>query len=140
MEQSSETVIDQAAELALVLEELGAADVVALDVTGQSSFADAFVIAGAASQAQLRGLQRRLSEELERRDLQPRTRPRRDDESGWLLLDCNSLVIHLMLEEQRRFYELERLWFDATVIRRSGGAQEGEPTSSASDQTDDKMQ
>lgn len=119
MEQSSETAIKQARDVAGILEGLGGQQVVALDVSRQSSFADAFVIAGATSQAQLRGMQRRLVDELERLDLHPRTRPRRDDESGWLLLDCDSVVVHLMLDEQRSFYDLERLWFDAEVIYRS---------------------
>lgn len=107
---------DMARGLAAFLDELGARDPVALDVTGQSSFADCFVIAGAASQAQLRGLQRRLAERLDELDRPPRQRPRRDDESGWLLLDCDDIVIHLMLDEQRQFYELEKLWFDAETL------------------------
>ncbi|MFO8043147.1 MAG: ribosome silencing factor [Alkalispirochaeta sp.] len=117
MEQSSDQTIKQTAtEVARFLEELGAADPIALDVSGQSSFTDAFVIAGAESLAQLRGLQRRIHEKLTELDLDPRQSPRRNDESGWLLLDCDSVVIHLMLADQRAFYELEKLWFDAPVL------------------------
>lgn len=117
MEQSSErTVKRQAVEIAAYLDELGGGETTALDITGQSSFADFFVIAGAASQAQLRGLQRRLHEKLLDLGLEPRQSPRRSDESGWLLLDCDSVVIHLMLSQQREFYELEKLWFDAPVV------------------------
>lgn len=117
MEQSSDQTTKQTAtEVARFLEELGAGDPIALDVSGQSSFTDAFVIAGAESLAQLRGLQRRLHEKLTQLGLDPRQSPRRNDESGWLLLDCDSVVIHLMLAEQRAFYELEKLWFDAGVL------------------------
>lgn len=117
MEQSSDQTIRQTAtEVARFLEELGAADPIALDVSGQSSFTDAFVIAGAESLAQLRGLQRRVHEKLTELDLDPRQSPRRNDESGWLLLDCDSVVLHLMLADQRAFYELEKLWFDAPVL------------------------
>ena len=114
MEQSSDrTVREKAADIASYLEDLGARDPVALDVSGQSSFTDAFVIAGAASSAQLRGLYRRLEEYLAELDFHARRNPRRDDESGWVLLDCDDVVVHLMLDEQRAFYELEKLWFDA---------------------------
>ncbi|HKK47652.1 MAG TPA: ribosome silencing factor [Alkalispirochaeta sp.] len=105
-----------ATEIARSLEELGALDPIALDVSGQSSFTEAFVIAGAESLAQLRGLQRRIHDTLTDLDLDPRQSPRRNDESGWLLLDCNSVIIHLMLADQRSFYELEKLWFDAPIL------------------------
>ncbi|MEX2443658.1 MAG: ribosome silencing factor [Alkalispirochaeta sp.] len=117
MEQSSDQTIEQTAkEVAQFLEELGAVDPIALDVSGQSSFTDAFVIAGAGSVAQLRGLQRRIHDKLTELGLDPRQSPRRNDESGWLLLDCDTVIIHLMLADQRSFYELEKLWFDAPVL------------------------
>ncbi|MFW5693726.1 MAG: ribosome silencing factor [Alkalispirochaeta sp.] len=117
MEQSSDQTINQmATAVAQILAELGAVDPIALDVSEQSSFTDAFVIAGAESLAQLRGLQRRVHEHLTELHLDPRQSPRRNDESGWLLLDCDSIIIHLMLAEQRAFYELEKLWYDAPVL------------------------
>ena len=117
MEQSSDQKMSEiATEIARSLEELGALDPIALDVSGQSSFTEAFVIAGAESLAQLRGLQRRIHDTLTNLDLDPRQSPRRNDESGWLLLDCNSVIIHLMLADQRSFYELEKLWFDAPIL------------------------
>ena len=117
MEQSSDqTINDVAAEIARTLEELGAVDPIALDVSGQSSFTEAFVIAGAESLAQLGGLQRRIHEKLTELELDPRQSPRRKDESGWLLLDCDSVILHLMLADQRAFYELEKLWFDAPIL------------------------
>jgi ribosome-associated protein len=48
--------------------------------------------------------------------LDPRQSHKRDDDSGWLLLDCGSIIVHIMLEELRSFYELEKLWFDAPII------------------------
>ncbi len=117
MEQSSDQKInDIATEIARTLEEMGAVDPIALDVSGQSSFTEAFVIAGAESLAQLRGLQRRIHEKLIELELDPRQSPRRNDESGWLLLDCDTVIIHLMLADQRSFYELEKLWFDAPIL------------------------
>ncbi|MFW5828366.1 MAG: ribosome silencing factor [Alkalispirochaeta sp.] len=121
MEQSSDQTMNEVArEIAQTLEELGAVDPIALDVSGQSSFTEAFVIAGAESLAQLRGLQRRIHEKLTELELDPRQSPRRNDESGWLLLDCDTVIVHLMLAEQRSFYELEKLWFDAPVLYSTG--------------------
>jgi ribosome-associated protein len=117
MEQLSEQTDEEVAvALARFLDESGARECVALDVSQQSSFTDYFVIAGATSSAQMRGLQRRLHEMLVDFGLNPRQGARRSDESGWILLDCNTIVIHLMLDEQRQFYDLEKLWFDARKL------------------------
>ena len=42
--------------------------------------------------------------------------PLRDSHSGWVILDLVDIVVHLFLEEQRSFYNLERLWGDADII------------------------
>lgn len=102
-----------ARELAQFLEELGATKPVALDVSDNSSFANCLVLAGAESQAQLRGYYRRVHEEIEQRGLQARGSAKRSDESGWLIVDLATVIVHLMLREQREFYDLERLWYDA---------------------------
>ena len=34
----------------------------------------------------------------------------------WILLDYIDLVVHVFLEEKRRFYALERLWGDAPLV------------------------
>jgi ribosome-associated protein len=39
-----------------------------------------------------------------------------DGESGWVLLDFDSVVVHLFDAETRRFYALESLWSDLPRI------------------------
>lgn len=107
---------NEAAALARRLIEHGGSEVVALDIGAQSSFAEAFVIATAASTGQLRGLQRRVFEYLDEVGRMPRQSHKRTEESGWILIDCDDFIVHLMRAEQRSFYELERLWYDAKVL------------------------
>jgi ribosome-associated protein len=102
--------------IAEYLEEHGGENVVALDISQQSGFADSFVFVSAPSVGRLRGLYRRAHEKIAELELSPRQSHKRDDESGWLLIDCESVIVHLMLTELREFYEVEKLWFDATPI------------------------
>lgn len=37
-------------------------------------------------------------------------------EASWILLDYGSVIIHLFLEEKRKFYDIELLWGDAPTI------------------------
>ncbi|MCG8481187.1 MAG: RsfS/YbeB/iojap family protein, partial [Spirochaetales bacterium] len=67
---------DLVLDLAHFLDETGARDIVALDVSEQSSFARYFIIGGAVSAGQLRGLKRRAHERLGELGLRARQSPK----------------------------------------------------------------
>lgn len=31
-------------------------------------------------------------------------------DSGWILIDCGDIIVHLMTKEDRKYYNLEELW------------------------------
>jgi ribosome-associated protein len=93
-----------------------AADTVVLDLVGVSPVADYFVIATARSSAHLAGLARELAEALHGLGERPLNAHKGTDASGWVLVDCGDVVIHLMDRERREFYDLERLWFRAATV------------------------
>jgi ribosome-associated protein len=39
-----------------------------------------------------------------------------EPEAGWWLLDYVDVVVHVFGEEEREYYELERLWSDAPTV------------------------
>ena len=41
------------------------------------------------------------------------------DQGWWVLLDFGSVLVHLMREDARQYYDLESLWADGNVVRRS---------------------
>ena len=41
-------------------------------------------------------------------------------DNTWVLLDFSSVVVHIFNEEAREFYDLERLWSDATPVDLTG--------------------
>src|SRR5512132_2594880 len=90
-----------------------ATDVVVLDVADLLSITDYFVICSASSGRQLKtvieAVEERVRNEL---DLRP-TRREGDTDAGWLLLDYVDVVVHVFGEDERAYYDLERLWSDA---------------------------
>ena len=104
-----------------------AADVAVLDVAALLTITDYFVICSVASGPQLKAVteavEERIRTGLDRRPV----RREGDAEGGWLLLDYIDVVVHVFGEEEREYYDLERLWSDAprpawaTASARSAG-------------------
>ncbi len=90
-----------------------AADVVVLDVAALLTITDYFVICSVASGPQLKAVTEAVEERvrtgLDRRPV----RREGDADGGWLLLDYIDVVVHVFGEEEREYYDLERLWSDA---------------------------
>jgi ribosome-associated protein len=107
---------EAALEAARLIADHKGEDTIVLDLSAITPIADYFIVATARSAAHLAGLARELFDFLRERGLPPLNRHRRRQEKGWLLLDCGTLVIHLMEKEQRDFYDLERLWFRAERV------------------------
>jgi ribosome-associated protein len=40
-------------------------------------------------------------------------------ESGWILVDCGGVVVNIMKEDIREFYDLEGLWGENTLLNSS---------------------
>ena len=91
-------------------------DIVILDVGAILAITDTFVITSAPNDR----LVRTIAEEIEKRVKEAggpaplRTEGLREAE--WILLDYGDFVVHVFLEETRRFYDLERLWADAPRV------------------------
>jgi len=89
--------------------------IVILDVRDLIVITDYFVIASGATERQART----IVEEVEKacRDLSVKPVRREGDGEGiWVLLDFVDVVVHVFREEERDFYDLERLWSDAPTV------------------------
>lgn len=85
---------------------------VALEVSERMPFADAFLIASADSARQVNAIANEVVDELLKAGYK-RARLEGKDEASWILVDAGEVIVHVMLEEKREFYALERLWADA---------------------------
>ncbi|WP_326752704.1 ribosome silencing factor [Streptomyces hirsutus] len=91
-------------------------DIVAYDVSDVLSITDAFLLASAPNDRQVKSIvdeiEERLSKEL---DAKP-VRREGDREARWVLLDYVDIVVHVQHSEERVFYALERLWKDCPEL------------------------
>jgi ribosome-associated protein len=87
-----------------------------MDLREVSLIADYFVIASASNERLLNAIAEHIRDELkERQRLYPLRVEGRGD-SGWVLMDYGSIVIHLFDPDVRSYYDLEGLWRDANVL------------------------
>ncbi|MGC9467433.1 MAG: ribosome silencing factor [Anaerolineae bacterium] len=94
-------------------------DVLILDLREVTTFTDYFVICTANSRRQLDALQNAIREEMKQGDDRRLARSfEGDSNSGWILIDFNSVIVHLFSEEMRDYYQLEDLWKNARVVAR----------------------
>jgi ribosome-associated protein len=95
-----------------------ASDLVVLNVEGITTLAEYLVVASGTSSRQLQAMANELTMDMKQLGL-ARVRAEGVDQGWWILIDCGDVVVHLMQEEARHFYNLETLWADGEVVRRS---------------------
>ncbi len=82
---------------------------------GIASFADYFIIATIMNPRQARAIVDALRRGLRDDGVHVRHQEGAKD-SGWVLLDYGSVIVHLFSSEQRVFYALEELWQEAKQV------------------------
>jgi ribosome-associated protein len=91
-------------------------DMVLVDLRSFSYVTDYFMICSANSTVQVQAIADAIDESLRQEGIYPLGREGYND-AKWVLLDYNDLVIHIFYDETRKFYDLERLWGEAHLIR-----------------------
>lgn len=90
-------------------------DIKVLETGHLTTLADYFVLCSATSTTQIKALSDVCEKELKDAG-EPPHHVEGHREGGWILLDFSSVVVHVFMEESRKFYDLERLWADATPV------------------------
>jgi len=91
-------------------------DTVALDVHAVLAITDAFVITSGRNRRQVLTIAEEVEERVkEAHGLSP-LRLEGLTDAQWVLLDYGDFVVHVFLDEVRRYYDLERLWGDSPPI------------------------
>jgi ribosome-associated protein len=90
-------------------------DVVLLNLQGVSDMTDCFVIASGTSDTHVRSIAEHVMESLRKDGLRAH-HVEGLQQGRWVLLDYVDFVVHVFHPTLREFYQLERLWGDATVV------------------------
>lgn len=92
-----------------------ATDLLAFDVSDRLALTDIFLLASAPNDRQVWAIVDAVEERMHREGY-PISRREGDREARWVLLDFGDLVVHVQHQEERVFYQLERLWKDCPVV------------------------
>ena len=89
----------------------------AFDVSNLLGITDAMLVVSASNERQVLAVSEEIEKDLYLKDNKRKPISREGLElAQWVLLDFGDFVIHIMHEEAREFYRLERLWNDCPVI------------------------
>ena len=110
-----DVVLEWANAAAAVADDKQGYDTTVLEVGAVMGITDFFVITSGSNSRQVRTIAEEIEKRLKGLGLGP---PRVEGRSDltWVLIDYGDLVVHVFLDETRRFYDIERLYRDVPVI------------------------
>ena len=97
------------------LEDKKAIDVKAIDISEVSVMADYFIVASASNINQLNAMQDEVERVLYEQGIHAKS-IEGNRQSTWVLMDYEDVIVHLFDEEDRLFYDLERIWKDGVIL------------------------
>ena len=97
------------------LEDKKAEDITVIDIGGVSSIADYFIIANGSNSNQLAAMQVAVDEAMYTSGVHAK-QVEGTNNSTWILMDYQDIIVHLFSKEDRLFYDLERIWKDGKEI------------------------
>ena len=98
--------------ICLALSAKKAKDIATVYVREKSSLCDYFVIASGTSSTQVRAMGEYVEEQMEKQFSLSPVREEGMRDGRWSVLDYGDVIVHIMQDETRLFYHLERLWAD----------------------------
>ena len=91
-------------------------NIVSLDLRKiPEAVADFFIICEASNNTQLKAIADFVEEDVKRKCEEAAYKQEGRKAQQWILIDYVNVVVHIMLPEPRKFYQLEEMWSDAIV-------------------------
>ena len=112
--------------VARFLDEKIAKDISILNISNVSSFADYFVICSAQSNTQVKALTENLSDKVKQKFSRLPLGKENDIKNRWNLIDYGDVVVHILHQEDREAYAIEKFWNNSFSIPREAWLKESE--------------
>ena len=112
--------------IARFLDEKIAKDLSILNISNVSSFADYFVICSAQSNTQVKALTENLADKVKQTFTRLPIGKENDAKNRWNLIDYGDVVVHILHQEDREAYAIEKFWNHAFSIPRETWLKESE--------------
>ena len=90
-------------------------DIKVIDIHNVSVISDYFVIASGTNSNQVQAIVDNVEEQLGRAGFEAK-QIEGNRNSSWILMDYGDVIVHVFDEENRLFYDLERIWRDGKVL------------------------
>jgi ribosome-associated protein len=107
---NAQTIAETCAKYA---DEIGAEDIVVLDLRGISMIADFFVICSGTSTPHLKAIARDVRHKTTEEIGEISRSTEGSAESQWMVIDYVNVIVHIFHRSKRHVYSLEDLWSDA---------------------------
>jgi len=112
--------------IARILDEKIAKDISILNISNVSSFADYFVICSAQSNTQVKALTENLADKIKQTFKKLPLGKENDSKNRWNLIDYGDVVVHILHQEDRDAYAIEKFWNHAFSIPQETWLKESE--------------
>jgi ribosome-associated protein len=93
-----------------------AGDMVLINIAEVSTLADYLLIVSGFSKVQLRAISGSIIDKIEADFDRLPLRTEGQDRGGWILIDYGDAIVHIMMPEQREFYNLEAFWGHGEMV------------------------
>lgn len=97
-------------------EEKKGGDIVLLEVSQISTLADYFLLVSGYSLTQVRAIVRAIEEKIWEEWQQAPRRIEGQESGSWVLVDYADLIVHVFMQEEREYYDLESFWAQANRV------------------------
>ncbi|WP_295622056.1 ribosome silencing factor [Chamaesiphon sp. GL140_3_metabinner_50] len=115
--QTTDYTIEQLVFLAAeAADDRKAGDMTLLKIDTVSTLADYLLIVSGFSKVQLRAISGSIIDKIEADFNRLPLRTEGQDRGGWILLDYGDAIVHIMMPEQREFYNLEAFWGHGEIV------------------------
>lgn len=96
-------------QMAKILEDKNADNILLIDVSGATIIADAFIVCSGLAVPHVKNLADELEEGMEALG-ENKLRIEGYGAGRWIVLDYGDILVHIFHREEREFYNIERLW------------------------------